>query len=124
MGRKYRQRISELIQFHLTSLLERKVKDPRVEMVTITDVQVTGDASRADVHFSVLGGEEERAEAKDGLKSASGWLRRELGNRLDLRNTPELIFHYDPSLKRGERIANILDDLGLGDEADEETEEK
>jgi ribosome-binding factor A len=113
-----------LIQFHLTSLLERKVKDPRVEMVTITDVQVTGDASRADVHFSVLGGEEERAEAKDGLKSASGWLRRELGNRLDLRNTPELIFHYDPSLKRGERIANILDDLGLGDEADEETEEE
>jgi ribosome-binding factor A len=124
MGRKYRQRISELIQFHLTSLLERKVKDPRVEMVTITDVQVTGDASRADVHFSVLGGEEERAEAKGGLKSASGWLRRELGNRLDLRNTPELIFHYDPSLKRGERIANILDDLGLGDEADEETEEE
>lgn len=122
MGRKYRRRIAELVQFQLTSLLERKIKDPRVQMVTITDVQVTGDASRADVYFSVLGDEEELAEAKAGLKSASGWLRRELGDRLNLRNTPELIFHYDPSLKRGERIANILDDLGLGDEAEEDAE--
>jgi len=90
-------------------------------MVTITDVEVTPDAARADVYFSVLGGEEVRAEAQEGLDSAAGWLRWELGNRLRLRNTPELVFHYDPSLERGERIATILDELGLGEEEDSDT---
>lgn len=117
MGKKYQRRVSDLIRTHLTTLLERKVNDPRLEMVTITNVAVTPDALRADVHFSVLGGAEAQAEAQAGLESAAGWLRRELGRRLRLRNTPELVFHYDPSLERGEHIASILDQLGLsGDE--------
>lgn len=116
MGRKYQKRVSELIHIRLSDLLERKIKDPRLDMVTITDVEVSPDAARADVYFSALGGDEAREEAKEGLKSAAGWLRRELGRHLRLRRTPELIFHYDRSLERGERISNILDDLGLGDE--------
>jgi len=118
MGRKYQQRISELIHIRLTDLLERKVKDPRIQMVTITDVVVTPDAARADVHFSVLGGKSAREEAQAGLDSAAGWLRRELGQRLRLRRTPELVFHYDPSMERGDRIADILDELGLSDKED------
>jgi len=116
VGRKYQKRVSELIHIRLSDLLERKIKDPRLDMVTITDVEVSPDAARADVYFSALGGDEAREEAKEGLKSAAGWLRRELGRHLRLRRTPELIFHYDRSLERGERISNILDDLGLGDE--------
>lgn len=108
-----------MIRSHLMDLLERKVNDPRVQMVTITDVEVTADAARADVHFSVLGDEEAREEAQAGLQSAAGWLRRELGRRLRLRNTPELIFHYDPSLDHGEHIASILDELGLGDNVED-----
>ncbi|MGD2105443.1 MAG: 30S ribosome-binding factor RbfA [Anaerolineae bacterium] len=116
MGRKYQRRVSELIHIRLSNLLERKTKDPRLTMVTITDVEVSPDVSRADVYFSAVGGDQTREEAKEGLKSAAGWLRRELGQQLRLRRTPELIFHYDHSLERGERISNILDELGLGDQ--------
>jgi ribosome-binding factor A len=121
MGKKYQRRVSDLIHTHLADLLERKANDPRLQMVTITDVAVTPDAFRADVHFSVLGEAEARAEAQAGLDSAAGWLRRELGRRLRLRNTPELIFHYDPSLERGEHIASILDELGLSEEENHST---
>jgi ribosome-binding factor A len=116
MGKKYQRRVSDLIRTHLTSLLERKVNDPRLQMVTITDVTVTPDTLRADVHFSVLGGTEAQAEAQAGMESAAGWMRRELGRRLRLHNIPELVFHYDPSLERGEHIAGILDELKLSEE--------
>jgi ribosome-binding factor A len=116
MSKKYQRRVSDMVRAHLMDLLERKANDPRLHMVTLTDVIVTGDAARADVHFSVLGGPEAQAEALEGLRSAAGWLRRELGQRLRLRNTPQLVFYHDPSLERGEHIASILDELNLGDE--------
>jgi ribosome-binding factor A len=125
MSKKYQRRVADMLRTHLTDLLERKINDPRLKMVTITDVVVASDTSRADVHFSVLGGAEAQAEARKGLQSAAGWLRRELGHRLRLRNTPQLFFHYDPSLERGEHIASILDELGLGDNVDhDETDGK
>jgi ribosome-binding factor A len=116
MGKRYQRRVSELVHVHLSNLLEHKSKDPRLAMVTITDVEVTPDVMRANVYFSVLGGDEARAEAQEGLRSAAGWLRRELGQHLRLRNIPELVFRYDRSVERGERISAILDELGLGDE--------
>jgi len=116
VGKKYQRRVSDMIRIQLTTLLSRKVNDPRLQMVTITDVVVTPDAVRADVHYSVLGDAEQRAEVQAGLESATGWMRRELGHNLRLRNTPELVFHYDPSLERGEHIVSLLDELGLGDE--------
>jgi ribosome-binding factor A len=119
MSKKYQRRVGDMIRSHLMDLLERKISDPRLQMVTITEVAITPDAARADVHFSVLGGIEAQAEAQEGLRSAAGWLRRELGQRLRLRNTPQLFFHYDPSLERGEHIASILDELGLGDGVDD-----
>lgn len=122
MGKKYQRRVSDLIRTHLMNLLERKVNDPRLQMITITDVVVTPDAARADVHFSVLGGVEEQAAALAGLNSAAGWLRRELGQRLRLRNTPELVFHYDPSLEHGEHIAGILKELGFSDREKQDVE--
>jgi ribosome-binding factor A len=122
MGRRYQRRVSDLVRTHLTDLLERKANDPRVRMVTITDVTTTPDALRADVHFSVLGDAEAQAEAQAGLESAAGWLRRELGRRLRLRNTPRLVFHYDPSLERGEHIAGIIDELRLSEEEEQDTE--
>jgi ribosome-binding factor A len=116
MSKKYQRRVSDLIRTHLTNLLKRKANDPRLQMITITGVQVTPDAVRADVYFSVLGEAEAQAEAQAGLESAAGWLRREVGQRMRLRNTPQLVFHYDPSLERGEHIASILDELGFSDE--------
>ena len=122
MSKKYQRRVSGLIRSHLTDLLARKSNDPRLYMVTITDVAITPDTRRADVHYSVLGGVESQVEAHAGLESASGWLRRELGRRLRLRNTPALVFHYDPSMERGEHIASSLDELRLGED-DEGKEE-
>jgi len=121
VGKKYQHRVSDLIRRRLTTLLRRKVNDPRLGMVTITDVVVTPDAMRADVHFSVLGGDEAREEALEALENAAGWLRRELGHGLRLRSTPRLVFHYDPSMERGEHIAGILDELRLGDEEEHDT---
>ncbi|MCP4542557.1 MAG: 30S ribosome-binding factor RbfA [Chloroflexi bacterium] len=121
MGKKYQRRISDLVRSRLTDLLKRKVNDPRLHMVTITDVVVTPDARYANVYYSVLGGVEEQAETQAGLESAAGWLRRELGRGLRLRNTPALTFHYDPSLERGEHIAGILDELRISEQ--DETEQ-
>jgi ribosome-binding factor A len=120
VSKKYQRRVSDLIRTQLTNLLGRKVNDPRLEMITITDVVVTPDITRATVHFSVLGGAEERAEAQAGLDSAAGWLRRELGQRLRLRNTPVLVFQYDPSLEHGEHIDSLLKELGFSEEYDAE----
>ena len=116
MGKKYQRRVSELIRTHLTDLLGRKANDPRLRTVTITDVVVSPDTARARVYYVVQGDTEEREMVANGLASASGWLRRELGGRVRLRNTPELIFQYDPSFDRGEHIAEILEGLGLGDD--------
>jgi len=116
MGKKYQHRVSDLIRSRLMNLLERKVNDPRLRMVTITDVEITPDTARADVYYGVLGGTEAQAEAQEGLDSAAGWLRHELGQRLRLPHTPELVFHYDSSLNRGERIANILKELDISEE--------
>jgi len=125
MGKKYQRRVSDLIRTHLTDLLRRKANDPRLQMITITEVVVTPDTLRADVYYgtfdSMLGGDETQAGTQAGLESAAGWLRRELGHRLRLRNTPELVFHYDPSLERSEHIASILDELGLSDEKQTES---
>jgi len=122
MGKKYQKRVAGLIQTHLTQLLRTQINDPRVQMVTVTGVEVTPDASRANVYFTVLGGPEEVEETLVGLQSAAGYLRRELGQRLRLRNTPELIFEWDSSLERGERISDILDQLQESREEKEENE--
>lgn len=123
MSKKYQRRISDLVRSHLADLLSRKANDPRLRMVTITDVTVTPDARHADVHFSVLGGAEVQAETQAGLESAAGWLRRELGRRLRLRNTPALTFYYDPSLERGEHISSILDKLRISEDEASEADE-
>ena len=115
MSKKYQRRVSKLIRTRLTTLLWEKASDPRLHMVTITEVDVTPDTLRADVHFSVLGGDEDKAEALAGLESAKGWLRREVGHGLRIRNIPKLVFHYDPSLEHGEHISSIIDGFELGD---------
>lgn len=111
MGTRYQKRAADLVQSHLTDLLRKRVNDPRLQMVTITGVEVTPDATRARVYFSVLGDAEEAAETLRLLRSMAGFLRRELGQRIRLRHTPELIFQWDASMERGDRIAGLLDQL-------------
>ena len=103
-------RINEEVQRELSELI-RSLKDPRVQtMLSITRVDTTSDLRYAKVYVSVLEEAREK-EAMKGLKSAGGWLRRELGQRLQLRYTPELVFELDDSLKYGARMFDLLEKL-------------
>lgn len=115
-------RINDDIQRILADRI-RSVKDPRVSkqgMITVTRVETTGDLHFAKVWLSVYGMQDEK-EFKKGLKSASGWLRRELGSALSLAYTPELVFEIDHSIEYGAKINGILENLHLP--ADEEETE-
>ena len=116
------QRTNEDIQRVLSSLL-MNIKDPRVRqgMISVTGVDTTGDLRYAKVFLSVFGLRSEK-EFYKGLKSAAGYLRRELSHSLGLRYTPELIFELDKSIERGARISTILSGLDITD-ADEQEEE-
>ena len=110
------QRINEDIRMALSVLL-REIKDPRVQqgMISVTGCEATGDLKFCKVYLSVYGMESEK-EFKKGLKSASGWLRRELGNRLKLRAVPELVFEMDHSIEYGAHINELISKLDVGGE--------
>ena len=117
-------RINDDIQRILADRL-RQVKDPRVSdqgMITITRVDTTGDLRYAKVWLSVYGLKDEK-EFKKGLKSVSGWLRRELGSALKLVYTPELVFEVDHSIEYGAKISGILDNLNIPELPEEEAED-
>ena len=102
-------RINEEIQRELSALI-RSVKDPRVTgMVSVTTVETTPDLRYAKVYISVLD-KSDSTQVLKGLKSASGWLRRELGRALQLRYTPELQFERDDSIDKGAHILDMLRD--------------
>lgn len=115
-------RINEEIQRELATLI-RGVKDPRVTgMISITTVDTTPDLRYAKVYVSFL--QEDRAEgALKGLKSAGGYLRRELGRALQLRYTPELTWALDDSITYGAKMMKLINSLDVGEKEDEGTDE-
>ena len=113
-------RINEAIQKELANLL-RTVKDPRVQdaMISITRVETTPDLRYTKVYVSFL--EENKVkDAMKGLESAGGWLRREVGNELKLRYTPELVWALDDSITYGAHMLEIINNLPYGEHNDEE----
>ena len=115
-------RTTEDIKRELTDIL-RNVKDPRVSdaFISIIRVEVTNDLSYCNVYISAMEGLERAKLALKGLKSASGFIRRELGNRLKLRHVPELIFHATDSIEYSANISRILNSLDIkGDEEEDE----
>lgn len=115
MATRRQRRVAEQIHRELSMLLMRKVRDPRLEEVTITEVRITPDLLIARVFFSVRGEEEERREALAGLESAVGFLRTQLGARIRLRSVPELTFELDESAEYGRRIEELLAEIALED---------
>ena len=109
-------RINEEIQRELAELI-RNLKDPRVQtMISITRVDTTPDLRYSKIYVSVLE-EARQKEAVKGLKSAGGWLRRELGSRLQLRYTPELIFELDTTIEYGVHIASLINQVRKTEES-------
>lgn len=104
------RRIAQQVQRELSDIIRLELKDPRVGMITITDVEVTADAAYAKVFFTLLGDAAEIDETTTALTHAAGFLRSELAHRLKLRIVPQLVFKYDASVERGMRISQLIDD--------------
>lgn len=115
-------RVAALIQRELSEIIQRSVKDPRVAFCTVTQAEVSADLKYVDVKVSVIGDEAQKEKALAGLKSAAGFLRREIGKRLTLRYSPELRFGIDESADYLLRIDGLLKSVKSEDEAsDNET---
>jgi ribosome-binding factor A len=104
-------RVGEQIKKEMTDILQRELKDPRIGFVTITGVEVTGDLQQATIFITVLGNEEQKESTLQGLSKATGFIRSEIGKRIRLRKTPELIFKFDESTEYGNKIATLLGEL-------------
>lgn len=106
-------RVSSLIKREISQMLLNEIKDERVGagMVSITDVDVSGDLQHAKVFVSIYGSPEAKAETMEGLRSSAAFVRRELGSRMRLRRTPEVVFLEDASLERGDRMLNLLNQI-------------
>lgn len=102
------QRVGERIKQELMDLLGNELKDPRIGFVSIVRVDVSADLRHARVYFSVLGDDQQKRDSRLGLESATGFLRSQLGARLNLRHVPELSFRADDSIEHGVRIAELL----------------
>jgi len=105
------QRVGDQILKVIAPFLLQKVKDPRVEGVTLTGVRLSKDLRVAKVYFSVLGEDNDIKNATAGLDSAKGFIKRELGSKLDLRVMPDIQFLHDESFARGLRIERLLEGL-------------
>ncbi|MBL1177723.1 30S ribosome-binding factor RbfA [Pantanalinema sp. GBBB05] len=116
-------RVAEQIKREVSLMLINDIKDDRVGagMVSVTEVDVSGDLQHAKIFVSIYGSSEAKAETMAGLKSATGFVRSELGQRIRLRRTPEVVFLEDDSLERGDRILSLLNRLSQErhDEADD-----
>ncbi len=130
MAKGYRQgRLGEEIKRIISDLLIKGLKDPKLSpMVSITDVEVTNDGSYATCYFTVLGmgsAEDNEAEIEETLQAfgrAKGFIRNEIGHKIKLRHTPELIFKVDRSMEYGRHISGIIDSLDIKHDEEEETE--
>ncbi len=101
-------RVAEQMKKELGEIIGRKIKDPRVGFVTVTDVAVTGDLQEATVYITSLGNEREKSETLKALEKASGFIRSEIGTRIRLRRTPEIKFEFDTSIEYGNKIDALL----------------
>lgn len=117
---KRSDRVAERIHQEVSLILMRGTKDPRVALVTVTAVDVSNDLSQAKIYYTAMGTDEEHREAAAGLKSATPFVRRELGRSLQMRHTPDIIFKYDTTLEKGNRIEEILRKLKEEEGADDQ----
>lgn len=106
------ERVNRAIRQELSELIRKNVKDPRLgELVSITDVETSPDLRSARVYVSAMVEKEQHQQTLNVLKAVSGFLRKELAHNLRLRRIPELTFHWDDSIERGDRLARLIDQV-------------
>lgn len=104
-------RIGEQIKKEISHLIQSELKDPRLGFITVTGVKVSGDLSQAVIYVSIMGSEDDTKETLHALEKAKGFLRTEIGKRVRLRHTPELIFKLDESIAYGSKIEKLLQEI-------------
>ncbi len=111
------RRIADQIQRELSDIIRLEIKDPRVSLVTVTDVEVSQDNAHAKIFFTVLGEPAQQEAAERALEHAAGFMRSTMAKRIKLRTVPQLHFHYDVSVERGMRLSRLIDEA-VGEPAD------
>ncbi|MGO2084208.1 30S ribosome-binding factor RbfA [Vagococcus sp.] len=110
------RRVAQEIMREVNDILQKKVRDPRIENVTITEVSVTGDLQQATIYYSSLAEKaSEKEKVQKGLEKATGLIRRELGQRLQIYKTPEIAFEVDQSVAYGNHIDELINKLNKQD---------
>ena len=119
-------RVAELIKREVSQMLLSGIKDDRVGagLVSVTDVDVSGDLQHAKIFVSIYGTESAKEETMAGLKSATGYVRSELGQRIRLRRTPEVLFVEDLSIERGSRVLTLINQLNHARPEEEQGEQE
>lgn len=109
-------RVNEEVKMELSAIIQREVKDPRIDSLTsVVAVDTTPDLKECKVYISVFGDDAKRCETMEGLKSSSGFIRHELARRLNLRNTPNLHFILDTSIERGIEMSKLIEEVRMED---------
>lgn len=117
MEYKRKDRVGDLLHHEISQLLLKGIKDPRIGFVTLTGVEVSDDLKEAKVYYSLIGTEEEKKAAQEGLKSSTGFIRSMLRKALTLKHIPNLHFRFDSSLEYGDRIERLLKQVKVEEEA-------
>ncbi len=105
------ERLRELIKSEFGQILQRDLKDPRIGFVSVTDVELSNDYGHVKIFVSIMGDDEAKRLTMEGLESAKGFIRTELGKRIRLRHTPEVHLIADNSIERGSRIFQLLEEV-------------
>jgi ribosome-binding factor A len=105
------KRVADRLQAVISELIQREMNDPRLELVTVTRVIIDRELEYANVFVCTVGDETRQAEVLKVLTGAHGFIRREVGRRVQLRRTPEVIFHWDVAPDKGEQVEQLLDQL-------------
>ena len=111
-------RVGDEILKEIAELLVKKVRDPRVKGATLTGIHLSDDLKHARVYYSVIGVKEDILRTQTGLNSAKGFIKREIGRRMNLRYVPDLIFEHDISLEKGNRMEELFQKMNLDDPKD------
>ena len=112
---KRSEKVAEAIHELVSELLVKGIKDPRIGFVTVTGVKVSDDLHVATVYYTVIGSDAEKKATLQGLTSAIGFIRKEMGKRLRMKYVPDLMFKYDESIDYGNRIDQLLKEVGSGE---------
>ena len=125
MNEKRINRISEEVKKVVSDLIQNEIKDPRISgMPSVNKVTVTKDLRFAKIYISVLGSEEDKASTIEGLQSAKGFVRKEIGSRIDLRHVPEPLFELDESIEKALYMTKLIEEVNRNSREASENDDK